>query len=219
MGLLDTFVQSVQDLNPEWTKDRLKTAAGLLADFTPVVGDIKAGYEMVDSARHGNYGEAALNGIGLLPFVPAMGGVLSPKLALSYMPKDREFIAEAVNAIKNAPDSDIAKHNDYRLLMVEDKPGVKNVNAGVVAFDANNNPVGSMRYERKNSEYPPIVAVEEEHRRKGLATAMYDFARTNRGGWLPYKYDDTGRTDMGDAFRKAYNKKRGIKEKARDYDE
>lgn len=63
-------------LNQEWTPERTNTAVNSILDFTPVVGDAKAGYDAYQSAKQGNYGEAALNGIGLLPFVPAMGGVV-----------------------------------------------------------------------------------------------------------------------------------------------
>lgn len=48
----------------------------LLASATPGIGDAMSGYDTVKSAAEGNYGEAALNGVGLLPFVPAMGGVI-----------------------------------------------------------------------------------------------------------------------------------------------
>lgn len=43
--------------------------------FTPVLGDIQSGAEAIRSAMKGNYGEAALNAVGLLPFVPALGGM------------------------------------------------------------------------------------------------------------------------------------------------
>ena len=56
--------------------DNPKTLAGLIAHFTPVVGDVKSAYDSFDSARHGNYGEAALNALGLLPFIPSIGGVM-----------------------------------------------------------------------------------------------------------------------------------------------
>lgn len=81
MGLLDflkdaytrgagLLAPNQADVNyrPEITK-------GLLS-FLPGTGDAISGYDAVQSAREGNYGEAALNGLGLLPFIPAMGGVV-----------------------------------------------------------------------------------------------------------------------------------------------
>lgn len=53
--------------------ENLKTAAGIAADFTPVVGEIKSGYEAYDAYKKGNYGEAALSAAGALPLV---GGVV-----------------------------------------------------------------------------------------------------------------------------------------------
>jgi hypothetical protein len=47
-------------------------AAKTLLSFTPVVGDAISAYDAVDSARKGDWTGAALNAVGLLPFVPAM---------------------------------------------------------------------------------------------------------------------------------------------------
>ncbi|MBK6906470.1 MAG: hypothetical protein IPH08_04950 [Rhodocyclaceae bacterium] len=64
-GLLNMLVE-----NP-------KTLAGLIADFTPVVGDVKSAYDGVQSAREGDWLGAGLGALGALPFVPAMGGVIT----------------------------------------------------------------------------------------------------------------------------------------------
>lgn len=83
MGLLDAFKQYVKDampgglLNPELTPQNIRTA-GEYASMTPnPIGDVASGLLAVDDIRKGNYGDAALNGLGLLPFVPAMGGVIA----------------------------------------------------------------------------------------------------------------------------------------------
>lgn len=82
MGLLDALTQYIKDaapgglLNSELTPENIRTA-GEYASMTPnPIGDIASGLLAADDLRKGNYGEAALNGLGLLPFVPAMGGVL-----------------------------------------------------------------------------------------------------------------------------------------------
>lgn len=59
-GLLNMLVE-----NP-------KTLAGLIADFTPVVGDVKSAYDGVQSAREGDWLGAGLGALGALPFVPNM---------------------------------------------------------------------------------------------------------------------------------------------------
>jgi hypothetical protein len=61
--------------SPEQVTDVAKTALG----FTPIVGDVMAGYDAIQAARQGNYGEAALNAVGLLPFVPPMAGIFVGK--------------------------------------------------------------------------------------------------------------------------------------------
>lgn len=62
------YAQAIQPPPAEVTK-------GLLS-FYHGIGDAISGYDAVQSAREGNYGEAALNGLGLLPFVPGMGGMI-----------------------------------------------------------------------------------------------------------------------------------------------
>lgn len=61
--------------SPEQVTEVAKTALG----FTPIVGDVMAGYDAVQAARQGNYGEAALNAVGLLPFVPPLAGIFVGK--------------------------------------------------------------------------------------------------------------------------------------------
>lgn len=56
-------------LNPEWTPERTE-AAKMALGFTPVVGDVMSGVDAVNALSEGNYGEAGLATIGLLPFVP-----------------------------------------------------------------------------------------------------------------------------------------------------
>lgn len=43
-----------------------------LLDFTPVVGDIKSGIESLTALKQGNYLDAALSGVGVLPFIPSI---------------------------------------------------------------------------------------------------------------------------------------------------
>lgn len=60
--------QYSQPMTPE---ERLKGGASAL----PIIGDAISGYDAFQSAKKGNYGEAALNAAGLLPFLPALAGV------------------------------------------------------------------------------------------------------------------------------------------------
>jgi hypothetical protein len=82
MGLLEAFKQYVRDaspgglLNPEVPIGGPTALAKGLLGFTPVVGDAISAYDAVQSAREGDYLGAALNGVGVLPLVPAMGGTL-----------------------------------------------------------------------------------------------------------------------------------------------
>ena len=66
--------------------------------LTPGAGDIQSGYEAYRSAREGNYGEAGLNALGVLPFVPALGGILAGKGAKTA---DLAKLAMAENLAKS----------------------------------------------------------------------------------------------------------------------
>lgn len=70
--------------------DNLRTA-GEVASMTPTpLGDVASGMLAVDDLRKGDYLGAAGNAVGLLPFVPAMGGVIqkmSPDEFLSLAKK------------------------------------------------------------------------------------------------------------------------------------
>lgn len=52
--------------------------------FMPVTGDIQAGVMAANDLRKGDYGSAALNSLGLLPFVPAMAGTFVGKNAKTW---------------------------------------------------------------------------------------------------------------------------------------
>ena len=80
--LLDALKQYVGDaapggaLNQEWTPDNVRTAAEVGSMEPGVVGSALSAGLAVDDVRKGNYGDAALNAVGVLPFVPALGGTV-----------------------------------------------------------------------------------------------------------------------------------------------
>lgn len=49
-----------------------KTSASLFADFTPIVGEVKSAKEGVEDFKQGNYGMAALGGLGAIPLAGPM---------------------------------------------------------------------------------------------------------------------------------------------------
>ena len=54
----------------------LPLVAELIADSIPVAGDVKAGIQAADYFSKGEYGNAALEGIGALPFIPPLAGIV-----------------------------------------------------------------------------------------------------------------------------------------------
>lgn len=56
---------------PMTAQERVKGGASVI----PVIGDAISGYDAYQSAKQGNYVEAALNAIGMLPMIPGLAGV------------------------------------------------------------------------------------------------------------------------------------------------
>jgi hypothetical protein len=61
----------------DWSKRNAQGFQGILDvnQFLPVTGDVQSGVMAAQDVKKGNYGSAALNSIGLLPFIPALGGI------------------------------------------------------------------------------------------------------------------------------------------------
>ena len=74
----------------------VNTAIGL----TPGAGDLQSGYEAYNSAREGNYGEAGLNALGVLPFIPALGGITKNIKPETLEQLGKYFDESAIEAIK-----------------------------------------------------------------------------------------------------------------------
>ena len=52
---------------------------GNVNQFLPVTGDIQSGVQAAQDVKNKKYASALLNSLGLLPFVPAMGGTIAKK--------------------------------------------------------------------------------------------------------------------------------------------
>ncbi len=71
--------------------------------LTPVVGDFQAAGETANSIRKGDTLGALLNGVGMLPFVPALGGIMKNKGMLSDLVRPKtEFEIRHEVAQRNA---------------------------------------------------------------------------------------------------------------------
>lgn len=50
--------------------------AKFINSFMPISGDIQSGIQAIDDVKNKKYASALLNSVGLLPFVPSLGGVI-----------------------------------------------------------------------------------------------------------------------------------------------
>lgn len=109
-GLLDAARQYVRDaapggaLNREWTPENIRTAGEVASMMPNPAGDVISGLLAVDDLRKGDYGSAALNSLGLVPFVPAMGGMTKNwRTGMVYATKaEKELALNEANAALNA---------------------------------------------------------------------------------------------------------------------
>jgi hypothetical protein len=93
MGFLD-YIKKMMDQEVNTTNlmtgepDRRTVGQRLRAggEWVPGPSDVIAGYDAWEALKKGNYGEAALNAVGTLPLVPALGGVIR-KSSESMVPK------------------------------------------------------------------------------------------------------------------------------------
>jgi hypothetical protein len=95
----------------------------VVANVPNPVGDIASGLLAVQDLSKGNYGSAALNSLGLLPFIPSMAGIVSKDVAKSInmpvtLPKSDEFI----NAVRGTPNTSITPEGLNMSLVRYQKP-------------------------------------------------------------------------------------------------
>ena len=86
-GLIDTIygaaktgAEAYGSANSPMAPEHSMMLAGLLGDFTPVVGDIKSAYEGIQSARDGDWVGAGGGLLGALPFVPNIAGSITHRI-------------------------------------------------------------------------------------------------------------------------------------------
>jgi hypothetical protein len=81
----------------DWSNRNAQGFQGILDvnQFLPVTGDVQSGILAGQDLQQGNYGSAALNAVGLLPFVPSLGGVIKEASPLrSWIPNVRGDITK-----------------------------------------------------------------------------------------------------------------------------
>lgn len=75
--------------NPR-NKETLDALLGVTG-VTPGVGDVQSGIMATQDLKKGNYGSAALNSLGLLPFIPALGGTFIGKNSKLWNPNQEQM--------------------------------------------------------------------------------------------------------------------------------
>jgi hypothetical protein len=114
--LIDESGNVIQEAIP------MKNALMGINDFMPVTGDIQAGVMAANDLKQGNYGNAALNSIGLLPFVPALGGVVKQTPEIKNIIKTLEKTNKST--IPKIPSKNVFKNDvsnlDFNILNMAD---------------------------------------------------------------------------------------------------
>jgi hypothetical protein len=94
--------------------------AKFINSFMPISGDIQSGIQAVDDVKNKKYASALLNSVGLLPFVPSLGGMV----------KDISIYKNLENLNKSTapkiPVNNIFK-NDYKIIPSESRKLIDNI--------------------------------------------------------------------------------------------
>ena len=79
--------------------------------FAPVTGDIQSGILAANDLSQGNYGSAALNAVGLLPFIPSIGGTIKNSNVLNDVisPYKKQGLIIDAYLSKNKPEITVSK--------------------------------------------------------------------------------------------------------------
>lgn len=70
---------------------------GFGLDVAPGTGDVIAAQDAARFAKQGDYGMAALSGVGVLPFIPALGGIIAGRGAKTF----KNTYGDVVEDLKN----------------------------------------------------------------------------------------------------------------------
>lgn len=207
------FVQGVPTDNVDLT-GYAKTAGSVL----PGIGDAISVYDTAKSLKEGNYGEAGLNALGILPFIPSLGGITKNIKNLDFIPigmdlgigpRHPEFNKIILENATKAASLDnfipITLKSGENVKIVPFSDGGYAENRFIV-LNKDNNRIGDMTFSTRSDEPAVDVWVDEKYRRKGLATQMYGTAE-QYGGAIPKYNSSSFRTEEGEAFRKALENK------------
>lgn len=137
----------------DWSNRNARVFQGILDvnQFLPVTGDIQSGIMAGQDLQKGNYGSAALNSLGLLPFIPALGGITafhgSPLKELSELNPNKSFGRLGVSWV--SPSEDFAK----KYIGKEGKVYKVDLNEGKQFNFANKEDLNKLKEAAKNIEY------------------------------------------------------------------
>lgn len=90
----NNLLESIKWENLRNKNPKTKEAMSLLTGFVPGVSDVQSGLLASQDFQKGNYGSAALNTVGLLPFIPALGGMFIGKGSKVWNPENEQLFMQ-----------------------------------------------------------------------------------------------------------------------------
>ena len=198
----------------DWAQNNPLDAGVLAVSPVPVVGDV-AGFandmrHMYQNPEERTWGNAALAGVGLLPFVPPMAGVVRGVKGIDKM----------ADALKKAPADDLVVANRYERGTVMGERGqlhfdVVRDNMGDLLESGFSDAAGNFYSRNDALDYikqsvPNVKGMDEtvSPRYSGLDSKDLNFART--GSELPNMTDALTDLPMDEASRMARAKEMGF---------
>ena len=170
----------------DWSKRNVSAFEGLLNvnQFLPVTGDIQSGIMAAQDVKQGNYGSAALNSLGLLPFIPALGGITawhgSPHVfrKSDITPSEYGVLGPGVYLAERLSTADRYGKNSYKYDIPDD------LNLFDV-YKAKSDDYKNL-YKQNNVEFNPAV---ENYLKLGAPTNAFQAAQKDLGDFSKYGYE------------------------------
>jgi hypothetical protein len=174
-------------------------AALAINQFMPVTGDIQSGVMAANDLANKQYGSAALNALGVLPFVPSLGGVIkntdsaANRINMNYKDVTKR-VPELGEAFKKLMNGEIG-HEEYDAIVNQYKP--------VTPFSFVPTPatreeaVNALQGDRKNLYGVPSQTLKQGH---PVGLRLDIPAYRDHGVWVPTIHEQKAGFGAGKAI-------------------
>lgn len=181
-GIAETGATAYAGTQQPYTAEQAKGMLSTMADFTPVVGDVKSAYEGIQAARAGDYVGAGLGALGALPMIPNMAGVIAKGNFPEFLYRGTNESAERIKGgigeglLFATPQERVAKMYGHNIEKIGVNPDANILIEGTKEFaDATGRRRGKIINNMRKGENMKTAADDVIERAKALGFDAVDF--------------------------------------------